>query len=61
MPGSVEFIGADLFGRRKAYSTIIASAENAYARSYAAANHIHVSDHYTEEMYRRLVEKAANR
>ena len=61
IPDSVEFIGADLFGRRKAYSTIIASAENAYARSYAAANHIHVSDHYTEEMYRRLVEKAANR
>jgi hypothetical protein len=59
IPDSVEYIGEDLFGGRREYTTIVASEGNTYARRYAASHQIHVTDRYTDEMYRALVKRAA--
>lgn len=46
LPDSVEYIGEDLFGKKKRSPMIAASKENQYVRQYAADHHIRFTDNY---------------
>ncbi|MBR3534406.1 MAG: leucine-rich repeat domain-containing protein [Oscillospiraceae bacterium] len=60
VPDSITFLGADLFGTKKKYKTIVSSSENKYVISYALKNQINWTDKFTEKWHREMLKRVSS-